>query len=187
VQVLLKIFVLDTPTFITLIKERPEQALKSLYDDYYEMLCYQVYLMLKDKVVAEDIVQEVFMGIWKKREEVNIQTSLVGYLKRACRNRTLNYIRDNAVRWEDDSALDNRSAEGYDTEGILELEDLSTRIQKEIANLPEKCCIIFNLSRFEEMTYNEIATHLDISVKTVENQISKALKILRQRIYTNVV
>jgi RNA polymerase sigma-70 factor, ECF subfamily len=177
---------ISTPTFIALIKEAPEKALKALYDDYYNMLCYQVYMILKDKVVAEDIVQDVFMSIWKKREDLNIQISLDGYLKRSCRNRALNYIRDNAVRWEDESLLENQSADGYNTELLLESEDLNKKIQSEIAKLPEKCGIIFNLSRFEEMTYNEIANHLDISIKTVENQISKALKILREKIYVNV-
>jgi RNA polymerase sigma-70 factor, ECF subfamily len=177
---------ISTPTFIALIKETPEKALKALYDDYYDMLCYQVYIILKDKMVAEDIVQEVFMSIWKKKDELNIQVSLDGYLKRSCRNRALNYIRDNAVRWEDESLLANQSADGYDTEVILEAADLNKKIQREIANLPEKCGIIFNLSRFEEMTYNEIANHLEISIKTVENQISKALKILREKIIVNV-
>lgn len=177
---------LDQQYFGTLLKTDPNKALKLLYDTFYDPMCHQVYVILKDEVVAEDIVQEVFMAMWKRKDDLDIQTSLEGYLRRSCRNRALNYIRDNAVKWEEDSVLENISADQYSTDELLAYDDLNSKIQYEISQLPEKCGLIFSLSRYEELTYNEIASQLDISVKTVENQISKALKILREKIFVKV-
>jgi RNA polymerase sigma-70 factor (ECF subfamily) len=175
--------ILNTEDFSLLIKTDPDKALKSLYVSYYTLLCNQVYTILKDRVAAEDIVQEVFFEVWKKREELNIHQSIFAYLKRACRNRTLNYIRDNNVKWEDDMVLIDQQDAGFTTDQYMSAEELNLKINDAIAGLPEKCGVIFSLSRFEEMSYNDIANQLNISVKTVENQISKALKILREKIY----
>lgn len=177
---------LDPENIGQLIKSDPEKVLKALYDNYYDSMCHHVNLILRDENVAEDIVQEVFMSIWKKHEDLEIQSSIEGYLKRSCRNRALNYIRDNVMKWEDDTALENQHSDHVTSDEMLDFDDLNFKIQYEIGQLPEKCGIIFSLSRFEELTYSEIAKQLDISVKTVENQISKALKILREKIYTKV-
>ncbi|HMU02069.1 MAG TPA: RNA polymerase sigma-70 factor [Saprospiraceae bacterium] len=174
---------LVSDNFSVLLRENPEQALHSMYQKYYSMLCYQVMSILKDRSISEDIVQEVFLEIWKKREELVVQQSIEGYLKRACRNRTLNYIRDNHVKWEDESSLAEQEDTGFTFEQYLSAEELNLKINNVIAELPDKCGVVFSLSRFEDMSYAEIAKELSISVKTVENQISKALKILRREIY----
>jgi RNA polymerase sigma-70 factor (ECF subfamily) len=171
--------------FSELIKLDPEKALETLYDRYYSMLCGQVYNIIKDGAAAEDIVQEVFMEVWKKREGIKINQSIEAYLRRACRNRTLNHIRDNHVKFEGDDALLNQEDKSFTSEQYISADELNIKIQKVIAGLPEKCGIIFSLSRYEDMSYAEISKELDISVKTVENQISKALRILREVIYKN--
>ncbi|MBK8668738.1 MAG: RNA polymerase sigma-70 factor [Saprospiraceae bacterium] len=176
----------DVDGFSRLIKSNPERALQYLYESQYETLCKQVYLILKDENVAEDIVQEVFVEVWKKREDLNILTSIEPYLKRACRNRALNYIRDNAIKWEEESALLDQEDTGFTSEQYMNADDLNKEIQTIISEMPEKCGIVFSLSRYEEMNYATIAKELGISVKTVENQISKALKILREQIYKKV-
>ena len=149
----------------------PEKALEYIYDNYYEMMCNLVYRIIKDSAVSEDIVQDVFLEIWRKRDEIFINSSIEAYLRRSCRNKTLNYIRSNNVHWEDES------------EQYLAADELQYKINKVISNLPEKCRLVFALSRFEEMSYSDISKELDISVKTVENHISKALKVLRENIY----
>ena len=154
-----------------------------MYEKYYSMLCFQVMSILKDRSISEDIVQEVFVEILKKREELTVQQSIVSYLKRACRNRTLNYIRDNHIKWEDESKLVEQEDTGFTIDEYLSADELNSKINGLIANLPDKCGIVFGLSRFEDMSYAEIAKELNISIKTVENQISKALKILRKEIY----
>jgi RNA polymerase sigma-70 factor (ECF subfamily) len=104
---------------------------------------------------------------------------------RACRNRSLNYIRRSLSDLEHGAEIADKIYEQYDITDILIREETEVSIQKIIDRLPIKCKLIFNLSRFEELTYNEIAAQLGISSKTVENQISKALKILRDKLYKN--
>jgi RNA polymerase sigma-70 factor, ECF subfamily len=176
---------IDTEQFSFLIKSNPEAALQQMYSKYYGILCNQVYLILKDAVTAEDIVQDVFFEVWKKKDDLNIQHSVIAYLIRACRNKTLNYIRDNNQRWEEDVVLSEMENQEFTLDQILSAEELNIIINDTIAKLPKKCAIVFSLSRFEDMSYSDIALNLNISVKTVENQISKALKILRENIYKN--
>ena len=171
---------LKGPELVRLLTEDAEKALKVMYDQYYSYLCYSVYNVFPDRQVAEDIVQEVFFEIWKKRDSINISTSLRSYLKRAAINKTLNHIRDRKLVMDDEE----QAIQMVDTKAPihkdLEAEELQERIDMAIAALPDKCRIIFGMSRFEELSYKEIASKLDISVKTVENQISKALKLMRE-------
>jgi len=169
--------------FSVLLRDNPEQALHALYEKYYALLCLQVMTILKDKSISEDIVQEVFFEVWKNREELVFQNSLEAYLKRACRNRTLNYLRNNNVKLVDDSVLNEVEDTGFTFLEHLNAEELNEKINNIIAELPDKCGVVFSLSRFEEMSYAEIAKELSISLRTVEHQISKALKILRKEIY----
>ncbi len=163
--------------------ESTESVLQSIYRDYYEKLCKQVYLLVRDSNIAEDIVQEVIVEIWNKKDQLNIQQSLEAYLKRACKNRSLNHLRDQKVKWEDESELYDVEDSNVSSEQQITYEELEQEICSCIDHLPEKCRLVFTLSRFEDMSYNEIADNLGISIKTVENQISKALRILREKIY----
>lgn len=158
-------------------------VLESIYRDYYEGLCRQVYILVRDANISEDIVQEVIVEIWNKKDQLNIQQSLEAYLKRACKNRALNYLRDQKVKWEDESELFLVEDSNISSEQQMTYEELEQEICFCIDHLPEKCKLVFTLSRFEDMSYLEIADNLGISVKTVENQISKALRILREKIY----
>lgn len=171
--------------FFELIRTEPEKALQHLYASYYNILCNQVYTLIKDTEASEDIVQEVISDVWLKKDQLTINQNVFPYLKRACRNRALNYIRDNK-KWENENeemflVLDNNINKDEELETI----ELQKMITLTIAQLPEKCRIVFSLSRFEDMSYQDIADHLHISIKTVENHISKALKILREKIYQN--
>ena len=164
------------------LKEQPETALKVLYDEYYNYICSVVYKMVGDASLAEDIAQEVFVEVWKRRESLDVNLSLRGYLRRVAVNKTLNYIRSQKMNYEeDDQALQIPSNENS-TQKILEAEDLQKVINDAIDSLPDKCRVIFGLSRFEELSYKEISTELGISIKTVENQISKALKLVRKAV-----
>lgn len=166
---------------LDMLKDNGELAIKSLFENYYNYMCHAVYRIIPDSVLVEDIVQEVFHEIWRKRQTISIQTSLKAYLRRASINKALNHIRDQKIKFDDEEKISE--ADFYtDTGGQqnMELDELKTSISDAIESLPEKCRIIFSMSRFEEMTYQEIADSLQISVKTVENQISKALKIMRK-------
>jgi len=164
---------------ITSLQKGDEQAMDILFRRHYSFICRAVYRVLKDSNLAEDIAQEVFLGLWKKRENLNITSSVQAYLKRAAINKSLNYIRDQKIKFDDEEKMPTLSNNQSTTQQQLEAEDLQKQINEAIGSLPEKCRLVFTLSRFEEMSYQEIANELNISIKTVENQISKALKILR--------
>jgi RNA polymerase sigma-70 factor (ECF subfamily) len=159
-----------------------EGVIKVLFDEYYEYLCRSIYRVVPDASISEDIVQEVFMELWKKRETININTSIKAYLRRSALNRALNYLRKNKVRFEEEVDIPDLGSHDTGGQANLEATELEQRIHRIIDALPERCRIIFGMSRFEEMSYKEIAEALDISVKTVENQMSKALKILRVKL-----
>jgi len=136
--------------------------------------------MINDQQIAEDIAQEVFMELWKKREQLNITGSLKSYLTRAAFNKTLNHIRDQKIRLSDSKELEVEDFGGVEDVDQTNVDDLKRKIAEAVQLLPDRCRMVFLLSRDQQMTYQEIAEALDISIKTVENQISKALKILRK-------
>ncbi len=146
-------------------------------------MCLSAIRVVKDQSTAEDIVQEVFYELYRKKETLKID-SLKAYLSRAVFNRSINYVkgRREIVESNDDTVVDR--VETYDSQDQMEYNELENYINKIIDTLPEKCRLVFVLSRFEQLSYKEIAQRLDISVKTVENQMSKALKILRQEFVT---
>ena len=156
-----------------------DKAIELLFRQYYSLVTYAVYRVLPDRDVAEDLAQEVFFDLWRKREKLNITTSLKAYLRRAAVNRTLNHIRDKKMNFEDEEKIPELRSDVATVYQKLEAEELQQKINKAVDSLPERCRAVFSLSRFEEMSYKEIAAKLDISVKTVENQISKALSVMR--------
>jgi len=131
---------------------------------------------------AKEIVQEVFTNLWLKREEITTEKSIKSYLYTSVRNRCLNFIRDHKKfqsQLLDVDIADFDMQIENDPSGI---NDLEAKVNYAINKLPEKCAEVFKLSRFEEMKYKEIGDKLNISVKTVEAQISKALKYLREEL-----
>ena len=169
---------------IALLKDpkQSEHAAELLFKKYYSQVCYAVYRIIPDTTTSEDIAQDVFMEIWRKRETIEINSSVKAYLKRAGVNKALNHIRAKKVNFENDDSYEMQNLSIRDHGDDLEALDLQSIIDKAIDSLPERCRIVFSLSRFEELSYKEIASKLDISIKTVENQIGKALKILRSAV-----
>lgn len=162
-----------------MLAQDSDQAIVLIFRLHYRFICQAVYRVIPDQNLAEDLAQEIFLELWRKRDQLQVNTSLKAYLRRAAVNRSLNYIRDRKISFElDDSQA--VIASGLPTIGQqLEAEELQRYIDQAIDQLPERCRVVFVLSRFEQLSYAEIAENLDISVKTVENQISKALKLLR--------
>lgn len=146
------------------------------------MLCNAANKILNDADTAEDVVQDVFVKFWSKRENMNIIHSVKSYLYRATINTSLNYLESNKkiIRLKDTE----HSSESLtiNTGEELSHKELKNKIDEAIDQLPPKCKVIFVLSRNEGMKYQQIADHLGISVKTVENQMGKALKMLRERL-----
>lgn len=165
------------------LKTNPDKAMEALFAQYYAFLCQVSYRMLYRREDAEDVVQELFAEIWRKRENINITSSLKSYLHRTTINRTLNFLRKKQLERGDDSLLVQIPSDGgQNVQNILDAEDLQELINQTIADLPEKCRLVFVLIRYENLSYKEVAQTLEISIKTVENQMSRALKALRQTI-----
>lgn len=161
------------------IKEGDKEAFKALFDLYYTELCRFALIYVKDKDSAEEVVQNFFVHFWEKREVLSINSSLKSYFYSSIRNRSLNHIRNNSKFIKiDDDKVDDLIYTVQEQESILESNELRENINKAINNLPPKCKEIFLLSRGEQMSYHEISEKLNISPKTVENQISIALKKL---------
>ena len=156
-----------------------EKAIDWLFRQHYATMCKAAYKILPDEHIIEDLVQDVFYEIWKKRKTLKIKSSVVAYLRKATRNKTLNYIRDQKIDLRNAPPKEDLKSETNSTIQTLMADDLQEEIDQAIDSLPDRCRLVFVLNRFEELSYKEIADQLDISVKTVENQISKALKSLR--------
>jgi len=167
---------------LDILKNKPDVALRSLYLAYYRYVSTVVYKMTGDGTLAEDVSQEVFVEVWKRRESLDVKTSLKGYLRMIAVNKTLNHIRSKKMNFEQEDTILQLPSTDNSTQKVLEAEDLKKAINIAVDNLPERCRLIFGLSRYEEKTYREISEELEISIKTVENQISKALKFVRKAV-----
>lgn len=159
-----------------------EKAFEFLFKSQYESLCRRAYTLLNDMDEAEETVQQVFIGVWEKRKTMQVTESIHAYLAKSVHNAALNRIKHLNVRmrYTKEQQL-NFEANPPITE-ISHANELKSRISAAIEGLPEQCRLIFKLSRFEEMKYAEIAEQLGISIKTVENQMGKALKVLREKL-----
>jgi RNA polymerase sigma-70 factor (ECF subfamily) len=135
--------------------------------------------ILGDEDDAREVVHQVFISIWEKRQEIDLSASMKSYLFTSVHNRSLNVIRD---RKKFSSAEVPDVAGEWDVSSVIESMELEEKILAVIRTLPEKCREVFEMSRFDGLKYSEIAKKLNISVKTVENQMSKALKILREKL-----
>ena len=168
--------------WLSKLRAGDETALDSIFEKYYRYLYAIAYQITADANLSKDMVQEVFLRIWQNKERILVTTTLKGYLQRSVINQCLTQKRSSNSRmvWTD-TPLPQRDTFA-DVQALLEAQDLQTALQAAITELPEQCALIFRLSRFEEMSYQEIADHLGIAPKTVENQIGKALKVLRQRL-----
>jgi RNA polymerase sigma-70 factor (ECF subfamily) len=152
----------------------------SLYLDNYPALQRYAYTILSDIELAEEMVHQVFLKILERKDPLDVHTSLKAYLFRSVNNECLNYIKHQKVKQTYHSYATNEMGNTTETPSSkLNYKELEFQIIKSINDLPEQCRTIFQLSRFEELKYGQIADQLGISVKTVEAQMSKALKRLR--------
>jgi RNA polymerase sigma-70 factor (ECF subfamily) len=163
------------------LSQGDERALRRIFDRYYPSLVREVYRLVGDADAGKDLAQEVFVELWRRRETLEVQVSLGAYLRRAAVNRAINYLksRRRLVLEDPDRMPDRPDPAPGELEGRHETASREDALHRAVQSLPERCREVFTLSRFAELSHREIADQLGISVKTIENQITKAMKLLR--------
>lgn len=173
---------------IQLLKEGQERAYKFLYDQHYQILCHVAAQYVKDDFLAETIVGDVIFHIWEIRESLEISSSIRSYLMTSVKNRCLDYLKSQYNQKEmmmsssglqDFPVINYIKGDDYPLGKLLDKE-LEGEIMKAISRLPDECRRVFQLSRFEEKKYDEIASELGVSVNTVKYHIKRALALLHE-------
>ncbi|GAB4340121.1 MAG: RNA polymerase sigma-70 factor [Flammeovirgaceae bacterium] len=159
------------------------EAWEYITKNYYPQILHFIASMVHDRETAEELVQDVFVNFWMKRDRFVITISLKAYLYRAARNHTLNYLKRRKFEQEYQKGLaQSMILHKNETEDEFQFSELEKALAEAIDSLPENCKEIFLMSRFEDMTYKEISQTLDIPVRTVHYQIGLALKFLREKL-----
>jgi len=168
---------------IIALQDSDEQVFETIFRFYYQGLCNYANRLLNDADEAEDAVQLLFIRIWEKREKISINYSFKAYLYKSVHNACLNKIKQLEMKkahHSKENTVSQTSKSNADQN--LFAKELERHIALAIEGLPEQCRIIFKLSRFEELKYAEIAGQLNLSIKTVEHQMGKALRVLREKL-----
>lgn len=171
----------DVKQWIERISEGDRKAFEKLFLKFYDSLCRFAWRFVRSSHISEELVQEVFLEIWELRDSLDPEKNIKSYLYRSVRNKALNHLKH-----EDLADEYNKKIEWLNPSPVTQLHSLEEQTEferaakKAIENLPEGARNIYKLSRKDGLTYREITEVLDISPKTVESQMSRALKILRQ-------
>jgi RNA polymerase sigma-70 factor, ECF subfamily len=174
---------------ISQLQQGNDSAYRYLFDHYYVRLCRVAQYYVKDVFVAENIVGDLIFYLWERKETLEIRTSLSSYLFTSVRNRCINHLHQASTSREirmplntdDTSAIDLPLNENSPLGVIIEKE-LDSQINESIAALPNECRTIFKMSRYDQLTYEEIAQHLGISIDTVRYHMKNALTTLRKNL-----
>lgn len=165
---------------IIMLKEGSVDAINLCFDLYYAALCSSANYYVKQPTIAEEIVQGVFVDFWINRENLPTQSSVKGYLMTSVKHDCLDYLKHKKIEERYADQFKDGMMDSYeDIFDDLVNKDLQKVLNNAINKLPKQCREIFLMSRFKYMSYKEIASTLSLSLKTIENQMSKALKVVR--------
>jgi len=174
---------LENESIGTLLAQKDEAAFEQVFKNHFKRLHAYAFTILRDEIQAEEMVQQVFFKLWERNENLSLTGSVTSYLYRAVHNESLNYIKHQKVRSNHqlNVAYSMKNEVEHPAKKIMAAE-LEKKIHSALNELPEQCRTIFQMSRFDELKYREIADKLGISIKTVESQMSKALRLLRVKL-----
>lgn len=159
-----------------------EHHFESMFKTHFLGLYAYACTILRDEAAAEEIVQQLFVRLWERRERIQIDRSMQSYLYRSVYNESMNQLKQRELRRRHEMyTLAQGEPEYTDTDSVS-YRELQHRLNEALNQLPEQCRTIFQLSRFEDLKYREIAERLNLSVKTVENQMGKALRMMRSEL-----
>jgi RNA polymerase sigma-70 factor, ECF subfamily len=165
---------------MTALKEGCVDAINLCFDLYYPALCSTANYYVKQPTIAEEIVQGAFVDFWINRENIPTHSSVKGYLMLSVKHDCLDYLKHKKIEEQFADQFKEEMMDSYeDVFDDLINKDLQLALNKAINNLPNQCREIFLMSRFQYMSYQKIADTLTLSIKTIENQMTKALKIIR--------
>ncbi len=174
---------LHSKTIDGLLATRDERAFEQAFRTHFKSLHAYACTIVKDEAEGEEIVQQVFFKLWKRLETTPVTGSITAYLYGCVHNESLNWLKHLKVRSAHQMhvAYSMKNQSDSASRKVM-VEELREKIHEAMNELPEQCRTIFQMSRYEELKYREIANKLDLSVKTVEHQMGKALKLLRAKL-----
>lgn len=165
---------------LSALRQDNKEAFSLLFQKYYTDLVLFCGNFVRDKSSCEDIVQSIFLKLWNDRKSIRIETSLKSYLLRAVRNSCFDEFRHLEIVRQYESDPDHSVLDSYDTENYILYSDLSAHLQQALDQLPAAYREAFEMNRFEGLKYREIAVRLNVSERTVEVRVGKALEMLRK-------
>jgi RNA polymerase sigma-70 factor (ECF subfamily) len=176
--------------FKKVVQDGDYAAYRELFTRYYRALCTYSMRVVVVREVAEEVVSDVFVKLWKNREQIEVHTSFEAYMYRAVRNQSLDYLKLRMHRVYERESLESIQwniayANHHTPVEEVVFNEFYERVEGHINDLPRQCQLIFRMSREEGLRYREIAERLKISIKTVETQMGRALKVLRERVPEN--
>jgi len=157
-------------------------AFEDIFKSHFKRLHAYACTIVKDEATAEELVQQVFYKLWEKKDRITVQQSVTAYLYRSVYHESINHLRHYKVRSAYQSHAARQAPHHDSASSRATMRELEQRLGAALQALPQQCRTIFQMSRFEEMKYREIAGQLGLSVKTVENQMGKALRLLRVKL-----
>lgn len=175
---------IDLPNVVALSQEKEKFLITShsfehIFQKHYDELVRYAFTLLKEQDLAQDMVQKLFVNLWEKRDHLEIQSNIRSYLFTAVYRTCLNKLKQIKEDRNKRVPLENEQIKAVTTDNFVIQGELEQSIARAMEKLPEKCREVFGLSRIKNYSYAEIAQALDISVKTVENHMGKALKMMR--------
>jgi RNA polymerase sigma-70 factor (ECF subfamily) len=173
---------MDDRVLLQSVQSGDEGAYDSVFRTWYPILVRVANALLRDVDAAEEVAQEVMLELWRRRHVLDADVPLRAYLLRSIRNRALNHLRHLNVRRQSESDIEATYDAPIGADQPVVAKELAAAVQEALRALPPRCREVFELSRVHGLRYAEIAEALDISQKTVEAQMGKALKIMRERL-----
>lgn len=173
---------METQELLARLRRGDEEAFDEVFRAYYPALVGLAEGVLRHRAVAEEVAQDVMLELWRRRETLAVEESLRAYLFQATRNRAFNHLRHRKVEQRGEPHARGESVTPAAADAHLVEDEIGVAVRRAVSELPDRCREVFELSRVHGLKYAEIAATLGISIKTVEAQMGKALKTLRERL-----
>jgi RNA polymerase sigma-70 factor (ECF subfamily) len=164
------------------LRQGDRDAFDAVFRAHYPTLVGVAERIVGERAVGEEVAQDVMLELWRRHETISVDESLRAYLVRAARNRALNHLRHERMKIRTAPRAAGETVTQAEAPSRLAEEEIQAAVRRAVDGLPERCREVFELSRGQGLRYAEIASVLGISVKTVEAQMGKALRVLRERL-----